>query len=59
MEINFRYVPTNHWWLVIVTLVVAFGFLPKNFRRWWGPVNALIPQGDRDTEILLYAKEFV
>ena len=24
-------------WLVRVTLVVAFGFLPQNFGRWWGP----------------------
>ena len=27
-----------YWWLVIVTLVVAFGFLP-NFGRWWGHTN--------------------
>ena len=24
----------NFWWLVGVTLVVAFGFLPQNFGRW-------------------------
>ena len=24
-----------HWWLVRVTLVIAFGFLPQIFRRWW------------------------
>ena len=27
------------WWLVRVTLVVAFGFLPHNFRWWQGPMN--------------------
>ena len=27
------------WWLIRVTLVVAFGFLPQNFGRWWGPTN--------------------
>ena len=25
------------WWLVRVTLVVAFG--PQNCGRWWGPTN--------------------
>ena len=29
------------WWLVRVTLVVAFGFLPKNFGRWWGPMSSI------------------
>ena len=29
----------HYWWLGRVTLVVAFGFLPQNFRRWWGPMN--------------------
>ena len=24
-----------HWWLVRVTLVVAFGFFAQNFGRWW------------------------
>ena len=24
----------NYWWLVRVTLVVAFDFLPQNFGRW-------------------------
>ena len=26
--------PTYDWWLVRVTLVVAFGFLPQNVGRW-------------------------
>ena len=30
---------SNYWWLITVTLVVAFGFLPQNFGRWWGPTN--------------------
>ena len=25
----------SFWWLVIVTLLVAFGFLPQNFGKWW------------------------
>ena len=29
-----------YWWLVRATLVVAFGFLPQNFGRWWGPMNS-------------------
>ena len=29
----------NFWWFVRVTLVIAFGFLPQNFGRWWGPMN--------------------
>ena len=29
-------------WLVRVTLVVAFGFLPQNFGRWWGPTNSTL-----------------
>ena len=27
------------WWLVRVTLMVAFGFLPHDFGWWWGPTN--------------------
>ena len=27
------------WWLVRITLAVAFGFLPQNFGRWKGPTN--------------------
>ena len=27
------------WWLVKVTLEVAFDFLPQNFERWQGPMN--------------------
>ena len=30
------------WWLVGVTLVVAFGFLPKNLGGCWGPGNDTI-----------------
>ena len=30
------------WWLVGVTLVVAFGFLPQNFGRWWGLIPGCI-----------------
>ena len=26
----------DFWWLVRVTLLVAFGFLPKNFASWQG-----------------------
>ena len=26
-------------WLVRVTLVFAFSFLPQNFGKWWGPTN--------------------
>ena len=32
-----------HCWLVRVTLVVAFGFLPQNFGMWWGPANGTLP----------------
>ena len=49
----------------------AFGFLPQNFGRWWGPTNGTffhsikadsvveIPLGGGDTKTLSYAKEFV
>ena len=26
-----------NWWLIRVTLLVAFWFLPQNFGRWWRP----------------------
>ena len=29
----------DYWWLIRVTFVVAFGFLPQNFGRWQGPTN--------------------
>ena len=32
------------WWLVTVTLVVAFGFLPQHFGRWQGPTNCHFAQ---------------
>ena len=25
-----------------VTLVIAFGFLPQNFRRWQGPMHCIL-----------------
>ena len=28
------------WWLVRVTLVVDWLFLPQNFWPWWGPTKA-------------------
>ena len=31
-----------NWWLVRVTLVITFGFLPQNFGRWWGPMNGIL-----------------
>ena len=31
----------GYLWLVKITLVVAFGFLPQNFERWQGPMNCL------------------
>ena len=46
--------------------MVAFGFLPQQFGRWWGPTNSLnagsevgIPWGGGDIQTLPYAKEFV
>ena len=29
----------SFWWLVRVTLVVAFSFFLGNFRMWWEPMN--------------------
>ena len=34
----------DYWWLVRVTLVVAFGFLPQNFGRWQGPTDCCFAQ---------------
>ena len=31
---------TNYWWLVRVTLLVDWLFLPQNFGQWWGPTKA-------------------
>ena len=31
-----------HWWLVRVSLVVAFGFLPQNSGRWWRSMNGTL-----------------
>ena len=53
-----------------VTLVVVFGFLPKNFGRWWaastnstfhsmkGGSMEEMPRGGGDTQTLPYVKEF-
>ena len=30
----------TNWWLIIVTLVVSWWFLPQNFGRWQGPMNS-------------------
>ena len=35
---------SNNWWLVRVTLVVAFGFLPQKFGRWQGSMNCHFAQ---------------
>ena len=32
----------HYWWLVRVTLLVAFGFLLQNFGKWWGPTNDVL-----------------
>ena len=29
----------SHWYLIRVTLVVAFGILLQNFGRWQGHIN--------------------
>ena len=34
--------PNNHWWLIRITLLVAFGFLSQTFGRWQGPTNCSI-----------------
>ena len=39
MSLSSEMVGTYSWWLVIVTLVVTFGFFALNFRRWWGLSN--------------------
>ena len=31
-----------YWWIVRDTLVVAFGFLPQNFKRWQEPMNGIL-----------------
>ena len=36
---SFSHVEHHDWWLVRVTLVVAFGFLSNNFGRWQEPTN--------------------
>ena len=33
---------TDHWWLIRVILVVAFGLLTQNFERWWGPTSDIL-----------------
>ena len=44
MHIGFQFfqklpVIEDYWWLLRVTLVVVFSFLPQNIWRWWGPMN--------------------
>ena len=63
-----RFKAVNIWWLFRATLMVVFGFLPRNFERFWGPTNSIlsfyaglvigIPWGGGDAQILPYAKEF-
>ena len=36
--IEIKMVVVDYWWLIKVTLVVAFGFLPPKI-WWWGPTN--------------------
>ena len=38
-DVELKHSRINNWRLVRITLVVAFGFLPKNFGRWWGSMN--------------------
>ena len=35
-----RHISIDHWWLIRVTLVVAFGFLPQNFGKVAVPTNS-------------------
>ena len=37
---------SNDWWLVTVTFVDVFGFLPQNFGRWWRPTNDGLRQNE-------------
>ena len=51
------------WWLVRVTLVVAFGYLLQNFGKWQGATNGTLSIYERrfsrgDSETLPYANEF-
>ena len=55
LNIYFGFAGTSYWWLV--TLVVAFGFLPQNFGRYVGSVVG-IPCSGGDTQTLPHAKEF-
>ena len=61
---------TFYWWLVGVTLAVAFGFFSQIFGIWWGPTNGIlslyecrfsggIPWGDENIQNLPYSKELV
>ena len=55
LNIYFGFAGTSYWWLV--TLVVAFGFLPQNFGRYVGSVVG-IPCSGGDTQTLPHAKKF-
>ena len=55
---------TGVWWLLRVTLVAAFGFLPQNFGRRWKPTIVTLSFYETrfsggDTQTLPYANEFV
>ena len=34
--------PNNHWWLIRITLLVAFRFLSQSFGRWQGPTYIIL-----------------
>ena len=36
-----EYIVVDYWWLVRVTLVVDWQFLPQILDRWWGPMKAI------------------
>ena len=41
------------WWLIGVTLVVGFGFLPQILGPWQGPMNALCCSVNVDGVVIL------
>ena len=40
-ELNVPHYIVIHWWIVGVTLMVAFSFLLQKFGRWWESMNRL------------------
>ena len=44
ISVYIKNIKKNIWWLVVVTLVLAFGFLSQNFRKWLGPMNCRFAQ---------------